>query len=111
MGDHRETFLTRLVVGRKRKLVVLALWLLIALALGPLAGRFESVQRNEPASFLPGDSESVAVLEASDGFPSGEVTAAIAVFRDQAGLGADARVAVELARTTGDTGPTPSISA
>ena len=86
MSDERVTFLARLVVGRKRKLVVLALWLLIALALGPLAGRFESVQRNEPASFLPGDSESVAVLEASDGFPSGEVTAAIAVFRDQAGL-------------------------
>jgi RND superfamily putative drug exporter len=99
MSDERVTFLARLVVGRKRKLVVLALWLLIALALGPLAGRFESVQRNEPASFLPGDSESVAVLEASDGFPSGEVTAAIAVFRDQAGLGADARAAVELART------------
>ena len=99
MSDERVTFLARLVVGRKRKLVVLALWLLIALALGPVAGRFESVQRNEPASFLPGDSESVAVLEASDGFPSGEVTAAIAVFRDQAGLGADARAAVELART------------
>src|SRR6188474_1046054 len=99
MARNPKAFLGPLVVGPRRRLAVLALWVLVAAALGPLAGRFESVQRNEPASFLPGDSESVAVLDASDGFPSGEVTAAIAVFRDPAGLGADARVAVELART------------
>jgi RND superfamily putative drug exporter len=93
-----NAFLGRLVVGPRRRLAVLALWVLVAAALGPLAGRFESVQRNEPASFLPGDSESVAVLDASDGFPSGQVTQAIAVFRDPAGLGSAGRAALEQTR-------------
>jgi RND superfamily putative drug exporter len=94
-----NAFLGTLVVGPRRRLAVLALWVLVAAALGPLAGRFESVQRNEPASFLPGDSESVAVLDASDGFPSGQVTPAIAVFRDPAGLGSAGRAALEQTRT------------
>jgi putative drug exporter of the RND superfamily len=98
MSDHRPTFLGRLVAGRTRRIVVLALWLLLTLALGPLAGRFEAAQKNEPSSFLPGDAESVAVLQASEGFPSGELTPAIAVFRDPAGLGAEARTAVERKR-------------
>ena len=98
MTDQRATFLGRLVAGRRRRLVVLGLWLLLTLALGPLAGRFEGVQKNEPSSFLPGDAESVAVLEASKDFPSGELTPAVAVFRDPAGLGAEARTAVERKR-------------
>ena len=98
MTDQRPTFLGRLVAGRRRRIVVLALWLLLTLALGPLAGRFEGVQKNEPSSFLPGDAESVAVLEASEGFPSGEVTPAIVIFRDPAGLDAEARTTVERKR-------------
>jgi putative drug exporter of the RND superfamily len=102
------------VVGRRRRLVVLGLWLALAAALGPLTGRFESVQKNEPSSFLPGNAESVQVLEAAKGFPSGQRTPAVAVFRDPAGLGAPGRAAVEqkrvkLARATieGVTGVSP----
>jgi RND superfamily putative drug exporter len=98
LTDQPPTFLGRLVAGRRRRIVVLALWLLLTLALGPLAGRFEGVQKNEPSSFLPGDAESVAVLEASEGFPSGEVTPAIVIFRDPAGLDAEARTTVERKR-------------
>jgi len=86
------------VAGRRAKFVVLAAWVALALALGPLAGRFEGVQQNEPSSFLPESAESVAVLEASDRFPSGEATAAIAVFSDPDGLDAEGRAAVEDAR-------------
>jgi RND superfamily putative drug exporter len=95
---HRDTVLARLVVGRKRRLVVLGAWLVVAAALGPLAGRFEGAQTNEPSSFLPGDAESVKVLEASKGFPSGQQTPAVAVFRDPAGLGAAGRTTVERKR-------------
>ena len=87
-----------LVAGRRSKFVALALWIVLVLALGPLAGRFEDVQRNEPSSFLPGAAESVAVLEASDRFPSGEATPAIAVFRRESGLDATGEAAVEEAR-------------
>jgi RND superfamily putative drug exporter len=92
------THVARLVAGRRSKLVVLALWVVLAAALGPLAGRFEGAQKNEPSSFLPGGSESVAVLEASKRFPSGQETAAIAVFRDAGGLDAEDRAAVQEAR-------------
>jgi RND superfamily putative drug exporter len=88
----------RFVAGRRSKFVVLGLWVALAVALGPLAGRFEGSQRNEPSSFLPGGSESVAVLEASKRFPSGEVTPAIAVFRDGGGLDAQGRTAAREAR-------------
>ena len=97
MNGH-SSFLSRLVVGRTGRFVVLAVWLVVAAALGPLAGRFEGAQQNEPSSFLPGDAESVRVLDAADTFPSGSVTPAIAVFRDPGGLGARGTAGVERKR-------------
>ena len=102
-------FLGRLVAGRRRRWLVLAAWLVVLGGLGPLAGRFESVQKNEPASFLPGGSESVKVLDAAAGFPSGEVTPAIAVFRDSGGLGVAGLMAVEAARTRVDSADIPGV--
>ena len=98
MSAIRENRLSRLVVGRRRRFVVVGAWLLLAAALGPLAGRFEQAQENEPSTFLPRGAESVKVLEASKGFPSGQQTPAVAVFRDPAGLGARGRAAVERTR-------------
>ena len=92
------TLFANVVSGRRSKFLVLAAWVVLVAALGPFAGRFEDAQRNEPSSFLPEDAESVEVLEASSGFPSGEVTPAVAVFRDPGGLAADGRTAVERAR-------------
>lgn len=86
------------VSGRRSKFVVLGLWIAALAALSPLASQFESVQRNEPSSFLPGSAESVDVLEASGRFPSGEVVPAVVVFRDDAGLGAEGRETVTAAR-------------
>ena len=83
-----------LVAGRRTKFVVLGLWVVAALALAPLAGRFESVQENEASSFLPAEAESVAVLESSDGFASGDVTTAIVVLRQPGGLDDDVLTAV-----------------
>ena len=77
------------VAGRRSKFLVLGAWVLLVLALGPFAGRFEQAQRNEPSSFLPEGAESVEVLEAAAGFPSGEVTPAVAVFRDPDGIAAE----------------------
>jgi RND superfamily putative drug exporter len=80
------TSLARIVSGRRSKFVVLGVWLLALVALGPLIGTFESKQRNEPSSFLPADAESVRALELSDQFPSAEGVAAIAVFAREGGL-------------------------
>jgi RND superfamily putative drug exporter len=83
------------IAGRRSKLVVIALWAGVVIALAPFAGRFEAAQRNEPSSFLPESAESVAVLEASDGFLFGDVTPATVVLRDANGLRDEGRDAVE----------------
>ena len=80
------TRFARLVSGHRSKFVVLAAWLVALAALGPLIGSFESKQRNEPSSFLPGDAESVRALELSDQFPSAEGVAGIVVFSREGGL-------------------------
>ena len=93
------------VTGRRAKLVVLGLWVLMVGALGPFAGRFEAAQRNESSSFLPKDAESVKVLKASGSFPSGTVTPAVVVFRDSGGLGiGDRRILAVVRRRVGGAG-------
>ncbi len=106
--------LARLVAGRRSKFAALGVWIVVAVALGPLAAKFESAQRNEPASFLPGDAESVVVLEARKGFASGDATSAIVVFRDARGLGAGGTASIaqaverlEEARLEGVRAPSP----
>jgi RND superfamily putative drug exporter len=90
--------LAGIVSGHRSKFVVLGLWLALVVALGPLAGKFESAQQNEPSSFLPGDAESVRVLDASDGFASGQATPAIVVYGAPAGFDDDTRSAVDARR-------------
>ncbi len=88
----------RVVAGRRSKWLVLAAWIVVLAALGPLAGKFESAQENDPASFLPGDAESVRVLEADAGFADGDPTIATVVFANEGGLTAEDRAAVERIR-------------
>src|SRR5215203_4868749 len=86
--------LALLVSGRRSKFVVLGLWLLLAAALGPFAGKFESAQQNEPSSFLPGEAESVRVLDTAKEFPRGQATPAIVVYEDADGFDTRTRAVV-----------------
>ena len=88
----------RIVAGRWTKLAVLGAWLAVLAALGQQIGALESKEKNEPVSFLPGDAESVAVLEASRQFRLGEGTYAVPVFARESGLTAADRAAVMMAR-------------
>jgi RND superfamily putative drug exporter len=88
----------RIVAGRWTKLAVLGAWLAVLAALGQQIGALESKEKNEPVSFLPGDAESVAVLEASKQFRLGEGTYAVPVFARESGLTAADRAAVMMAR-------------
>lgn len=81
--------------GRRATWVVLVVWLAVLAAAGPLAGRFESVQKNENSSFLPGSAESVKALDAIKRFPSGELTPAVVVVRRAHGLTAADRAEVK----------------
>ena len=72
--------------GRRAKWLVLVVMVLLGGIGGSQAGKLEQAQKNEPSSFLPGDSQSVAALEEAKRFPSGELTPAVAVFRRDGGL-------------------------
>jgi putative drug exporter of the RND superfamily len=95
------TRLLTVPAGRTAKFVVFAVMVLFALAAGSLAGNFEDAQENETSSFLPRGAESVAVVEAVEQFPSGEVANAVTVVeRAGAPLGAGEQSAArELVQT------------
>lgn len=81
--------LARLVAGRRSKIVAIGAWILLVAGLAPFAGKFEGAQKNEPSTFLPGNAESVEVLEAAQTFPSGDATIATMMFHDPSGLNAE----------------------
>jgi putative drug exporter of the RND superfamily len=80
--------------GRRTKFAVVGVWLVIAVAIGPLSGKFEDVQENDPADYLPGDAESVRTIDELEGFPSDDQADAITVFHREGGLTAEDRAAV-----------------
>jgi putative drug exporter of the RND superfamily len=73
--------------GRRAKFVVLAVFLLVSgIVGGAFSGKFESAQKNETASFLPGKAESVKSLEAVKRYPGGELAPAVIVYERKGGL-------------------------
>jgi len=85
--------------GRRAKWIVFAIWFIaILIAAGPadLPGKFEEAENNEASSYLPGDAESTAALEATDELQDGELAPAVVLFRRESGLtAADRRTLVE----------------
>jgi putative drug exporter of the RND superfamily len=68
------------------KFVVLAIWILIAVAVSSSAAKFEDAQKNEATSFLPGDAESTKVLDVLKQFGQSDVADAVVVFSRPSGL-------------------------
>src|SRR5512133_2659713 len=79
--------------GRRTNFAVIAVWVVVLFAIGPLAGKFEDAQENDPADYLPANAESVETLDRLDGFPSDDEADAITVFRRDGGLTAEDRAA------------------
>ena len=85
--------------GRRAKFAVIGVWLLIAIAIGPLSGKFEDVQKNDPVDYLPGSAESVKALQKVKKLPDGETANAITVFHRGGGLTAADRGAIDRTRS------------
>src|SRR5215204_5912186 len=91
--------LAQLPGGRRTKYAVVGVWLVALVAIGPLAGKFEDAQENDPADYLPAGAESVKTLDRLEGFPSEDEADAISCFHRDGGLTAQDRAAIERART------------
>lgn len=72
----------QLLGGRRTKFAVVGVWLVIAIAIaiGPLSGKFEAAQKNDPVDYLPGSAESVKALQELEELPSGDVVDATRSF-------------------------------
>ncbi|MEO3930547.1 MMPL family transporter [Micromonosporaceae bacterium B7E4] len=95
-----EKGLAGVVAGRRAKFAILALWVVIAAVVGPLALKLTEVQQNDNLGALPGGAEaSRAAARAEAAFPGPDALVAVAVYARDTGLtGADrARVAADRA--------------
>ncbi|MFI0373438.1 MMPL family transporter [Actinomadura sp. 1N219] len=87
----RTQRLAGLIAGRRTKWAVLALWIVLLLALGPLAGRLGDVEKNDAASWLPGGAESTQVVELEEQFRKDETMPAVIVYERSGGITAQDR--------------------
>jgi RND superfamily putative drug exporter len=79
--------LASIVAGRRTKWVVLAIWIIAAVAMSPLGSKLSDVTTDDTESFLPSSAESTEVVRTLDHqFPSKETALALVVYQNQHGL-------------------------
>src|SRR5215204_3646944 len=103
--------LAQLPGGRRTKYAVVGVWLVALVAIGPLAGKFEDAQENDPADYLPAGAESVRMLDRLDGFPSDDEADAIVVFHRDGSLSSGDRAAIAEMRSGINERVRPAINA
>jgi RND superfamily putative drug exporter len=82
----RSYRLAGLIAGRRTKWAVLALWIVLLAALGPLAGKLGDVEKNDAASWLPAGAESTQVVELEKQFRKDETMLAVVVYERSGGI-------------------------
>lgn len=104
--------------GRRAKWIVFAVWIgaLLAFSAAQLPAKFADAEKNDSASYLPGDAESTKALEAVKKIEGAENVTMVIVYRREAGLTAADRTriaadrreleALNLRRTGGFSAPT-----
>jgi RND superfamily putative drug exporter len=85
---------TRTVVGRRSKYVVLLFWVVLLVVAGPLAGKLTDAEKNDAKSWLPGSAESTVVLDEQEAFQSPNTFQAVVVYERADGLTAADKAAV-----------------
>ncbi|GAA0264953.1 MMPL family transporter [Actinomadura nitritigenes] len=78
--------LAGLIAGRRGKWAVLAVWIVLLAALGPLAGRLADAEDNDAASWLPASAESTQVVKQQDAFQKDETMLAVIVYERPSGI-------------------------
>lgn len=78
--------LAGLIAGRRSKWAVLAVWVVLLVALGPLAGKLGDVEENDAAAWLPAGAESTQVVELEEQFRKDETMPAVIVYERSTGI-------------------------
>ncbi|MFC6706730.1 MMPL family transporter [Flexivirga alba] len=86
-----------LVCGRRSKYVVLVVWVVALIVLGPLAGKLSGAQDNQTSSWLPASAESTKVYDQLGAFVDRNSMPAIVVYHRDGGL-----TAADRAKATAD---------
>jgi len=99
MSDSRRVSRSPLTfpANRRLKWAVLAVWVVAAMGMvaAQLPAKFEEAQNNESSSFLPGDAESTAALDASMEIQGAELLPTVIVYRRDGGLTQEDRARIE----------------
>ncbi|MDQ7903006.1 MMPL family transporter [Phytohabitans sp. ZYX-F-186] len=84
-------WITRLPSGRRTKFLAIALWLVVASAVGPLAVKLADVVTDDAVAWLPRTAEATQAFERAEAaFPGSDRLVAVAVYARDTGLtGAD----------------------
>ncbi|MFF2660142.1 MMPL family transporter [Kitasatospora sp. NPDC058032] len=78
--------LAELPCGRRGKWVVLALWLVLLVVAGPLAGKLAGAEDNQASSWLPSNAESTRVLDEQRAFQPVDTAQAVVVYVRESGI-------------------------
>jgi RND superfamily putative drug exporter len=100
-----------LPAGRRTRFAVVGVWLLVLVAVGPLAGKFGDAQENDPADYLPAKAESVKAIDVLEAFPSGDISDAITVFARDGGLTGTDRSAIDRVQAAINKNPRAGVGA
>src|SRR4051812_42566934 len=87
--------LSRFVTGRRTKWLVLAGWLILAVAMSPLGSKLSDATDDSTESALPSNAQSKAVLTSlQKDFPSGQTANALIIYQRKGGLTAADRAKI-----------------
>ena len=78
--------IARLVCGRRTKWLVVLLWALAFLVMGPLSSRLSSIQVNNADSYLPGNAESTKVIALQRTFRAEDALPAVVIYVRDGGI-------------------------
>src|SRR5512143_2383642 len=88
--------ISTLAAGRRAKWIVLGLWLVLAVALGPLQPKLQGATKNENSDFLPASADSTRVDQLlKDRFREGREVDALVVYTREGGLTAADRARIQ----------------
>jgi RND superfamily putative drug exporter len=78
--------IARLVCGRWSKWIVLALWVVVVVVAGPMAGKLSGVEKNDNSAWLPGGAEATQVADLQARFQVDDIAPAVIVYERAAGI-------------------------